>query len=96
MQEVKDVVLSPKDGDCFGVPCDGDDCLLCVVDKCIEIVQKHANEGWIPVEERLPEKPKENPVFDGKELELYLVDIGANYPLRAFWNGQNLRMDGAF
>lgn len=46
------------------------------------------NDGWIPVEERLPEKPKENPVFDGKELELYLVDIGANYPLRAFWNGQ--------
>lgn len=49
MQEVKEIVLSPKDGDCFGVPCDGDDCLLCVVDKCIEIVQKHANDGWIPV-----------------------------------------------
>lgn len=49
MQEVKEIVLSPKDGDCFGVPCDGDDCLLCVVDKCIEIVQKHANGGWIPV-----------------------------------------------
>ena len=45
-------------------------------------------DGWIPVEERLPEEPKENPVFDGKELELYLVDIGDNYPLRAFWNGQ--------
>lgn len=49
---------------------------------------KKSNDGWIPVEERLPEKPKETPVFDGKELELYLVDIGANYPLRAFWNGQ--------
>ena len=45
-------------------------------------------DGWIPVEERLPEEPKENPVFDGKELELYLVDIGDNYPLRAFWYGQ--------
>lgn len=49
---------------------------------------KKNNDGWIPVDERLPEEPKENPVFDGKELELYLVDIGANYPLRAFWNGQ--------
>ena len=53
-----------------------------------DIICKHMNDGWIPVENRLPEKPKENPVFDGKELELYLVDIGANYPLRAFWNGQ--------
>lgn len=56
MQEVKEIVLSPKDGDCFGVPCDGDDCLLCVVDKCIEIVQKHANDGWIPVEKSLLEE----------------------------------------
>lgn len=88
MQEAKEIVLSPKGGDCFGEPCDGDDCLLCVVDKCIEIVQKYANDGWISVKWLLPEKPKENPVFDGKELELYLVDIGANYPLRAFWNGK--------
>lgn len=56
MQEVKEIVLSPKGGDCFGEPCDGDDCLLCIVDKCIEIAQKHANDGWIPVEERLPEE----------------------------------------
>ena len=46
------------------------------------------NDGWIPVEERLPEDPKENPVFDNKPLELYLVDIGGGYPLRAFWNGK--------
>lgn len=46
------------------------------------------NDGWIPVEERLPEEPKENPVFDDKPLELYLVDMGGSYPLRAFWNGK--------
>lgn len=46
------------------------------------------NDGWISVEERLPEDPKENPVFDNKPLELYLVDIGGGYPLRAFWNGK--------
>lgn len=46
------------------------------------------NDGWIPVEERLPEEPKENPVFDDKPLELYLVDMGGSYPLRTFWNGK--------
>ena len=52
------------------------------------IVRKHMNDGWIPVKERLPEEPKENPVFDDKPLELYLVDMGGSYPLRAFWNGK--------
>ena len=48
----------------------------------------HMNDGWVPVEDRLPEEPKENPVFDDKPLELYLVDMGGSYPLRAFWNGK--------
>ena len=49
------------------------------------------NDGWIPVKEALPEEPKENPVFDDKPLELYLVDMGGSYPLRAFWNGKQFR-----
>ena len=53
-----------------------------------DIIRKHMNDGWIPVEERLPEDPKENPAFDDKPLELYLVDMGGSYPLRAFWNGK--------
>ena len=53
-----------------------------------DIISKHMNDGWIPVEERLPEDPKENPAFDDKPLELYLVDMGGSYPLRAFWNGK--------
>ena len=51
---------------------------------------------WIPVSERLPEEPEENPVFDGKCLEVYLVTTkyGSSeqdnvYPFRAFWNGIN-------
>lgn len=47
-----------------------------------------SNDGWIPCEERLPEVPEENPLFDNKPLELYLVDIGIKYPIRAFWNGR--------
>lgn len=53
-----------------------------------DVIRKRMNDGWIPVEERLPEEPEENPEFDNKPLELYLVDIGESYPLRAFWNGK--------
>ena len=53
-----------------------------------KIIRNHMNDGWIPVGERLPEDPKENPAFDDKPLELYLVDMGGSYPLRAFWNGK--------
>ena len=52
--------------------------------------------GWIPCSERIPEEPKENLVFDGKCLEVYLVTTkyGSSeqdkvYPFRAFWNGIN-------
>ena len=54
----------------------------------IEGLKERMNDGWIPVEERLPEEPEKNPVFDDKPLELYLVDMGGSYPLRAFWNGK--------
>lgn len=54
-----------------------------------DIIRKHMNDGWIPVEERLPEEPKENPEFEGKKIELYLVTVnGTKYPFRAFWNGK--------
>lgn len=72
------------------------------IDLCTNIINAHLscenaaetarssrdNGSWIPVDERLPEEPKENPVFDDKPLELYLVDMGGSYPLRAFWNGK--------
>lgn len=36
------------------------------------------------MEERLPEMPKENPEFEGKKPELYLVTVrGTKYPFRA-------------
>ena len=43
---------------------------------------------WIPVEERLPEKPNENPLYDNKPLEIYLVSVkNTDCVIRAFWNG---------
>lgn len=47
------------------------------------------DSNWIPVSERLPEMPEENPILDNKPLEIYIVDIGEHYPFRAFWNGKN-------
>lgn len=55
MQAVKDIMLSPENKDCFGEPCKENDCCACAVNKCMEIVSKHMNDGWVPVEERLPE-----------------------------------------
>ena len=43
---------------------------------------------WTPIKERLPEKPKENPLYDNKPLEIYLVSVkNTDCVLRAFWNG---------
>lgn len=47
------------------------------------------SNGWIPVETELPPMPKENPLFEYKPLELYLVTVKSeDYPFRAFWNGK--------
>ena len=63
-------------------------------EKYFELVERESD--WIPCSERIPEEPKENPVFDGKCLEVYLVttkygssDQDKVYPFRAFWNGIN-------
>lgn len=68
-------------------------------DEAMTIVQEVAKEygkdtnvpsnEWIPVETELPPMPKENPLFENKPLELYLVTLkGQIYPFRAFWNGK--------
>lgn len=47
------------------------------------------NARWIPCSEMTPQKPEENPLFENKTLELYLVSIkNIEYPFRAFWNGK--------
>ena len=34
MQEVKEILISPQNIDCFGDPCKENDCFACVVSKC--------------------------------------------------------------
>lgn len=36
------------------LPCDN--CYECIKDACKDIIRKHMNDGWIPVEERLPKE----------------------------------------
>lgn len=91
LKEIKEVLEENK-----VIELNGD----CTVDRCIidvalawdsikAIIHNHINDGWIPVEERLPEEPKEYPEFEGKKIELYLVTVkGTKYPFRAMWNGK--------
>lgn len=66
-------------------------------ERAIDIVNQLAEEykvsemptGWIPCDKELPPMPKENPLFENKPLELYLVSLNStDYPWRAFWNGK--------
>lgn len=53
-----------------------------------EIMNGKMLTGWIPVAERMPEKPNENPIYDNKPLEIYLVSVkNTDCVFRAFWNG---------
>ena len=60
--------------------------------RAIQIVNQLAEEhsdGWIPCEKELPPQPKENPLYEGKALEIYLVCTSdGDLPFRAFWNGE--------
>lgn len=66
--------------DCVG------DCKNCWKTK---LVNGTNGSKWIPCEIDMPPQPKENPLFENKPLELYLVSVEfADYPLRVFWNGR--------
>lgn len=48
----------------------------------------HCRPMWIPCSERRPDRPKRNPVFEDKAVELYLVCNKGDIPTLAFWNGK--------
>lgn len=55
-----------------------------------DLANKAESFEWIPVSEKLPEPPKENPMLDHKMLDVYLVSVSdEGYPIRAFWDGKN-------
>lgn len=73
-QEKKDAVLSTKHTTGYK---EGQ---ICMAKKIEDIIRKHMNDGWIPVEERLPEEPPEY-VDDEDNLEECIVMIdGAERP----------------
>ena len=46
-------------------------------------------DKWIPCEVELPPQPKENPLYENKPLEIYLVtEKHFGSVSRAFWNGR--------
>lgn len=54
-----------------------------------ELERKLKEKDWIPCDKELPPQPRENPLFENKPLELYLVSLNStDYPWRAFWNGK--------
>lgn len=56
----------------------------------IKAMEKQPKTDWIPCKAKLPPMPKENPLFENKPIEIYLVSLGyEDYPIRAFWNGKN-------
>ena len=51
---------------------------------------KSKEEDWIPCEVELPPQPKENPLYENKPLQIYLVSVkNCEEPFRAFWNGKD-------
>lgn len=60
------------------------------MDLLTDLANKADSFEWIPVTERLPEMPKENPELDYSPLDMYLVSINKEgYPVRALWDGKN-------
>ena len=60
-----------------------------------DIIRKHMNDGWIPVEERLPERTLDEKI--NKSYKKYLVFIDSvdgwdiDMALYDFWNDKKLR-----
>lgn len=58
-----------------------------VIDTVNQLAEDY-NNGWRDLNIEIPPQPEENPLFDNKPLELYLVSSDSEYPFRAFWNGK--------
>lgn len=60
LEEIDNLYVDETD---FGIECNMenrsdiacDNCYECIKEACKNIIRKHMNDGWIPVDERLPE-----------------------------------------
>ena len=97
LEEIDELFVTDIDGlgaiDCnlegrSGLPCD--DCYACLKDVCKDIIRKHMNDGWIPVEERLPKRTLDEKM--NKSYKKYLVFIDSvdgwdiDIAVYDFWN----------
>lgn len=61
-----------------------------VISGVLQVISEQPKTDWIPCEAELPPKPKENPLYENKPLQVYLVSVkSGEEPFRAFWNGKN-------
>lgn len=69
----------------YGMEVEGTVALL---QKCKDIIRKHMNDGWIPVEERMPDNAKHKSAFCPKYkiLTEYGETIGWYNPDRGGWH----------
>ena len=66
------------------LPCDN--CYECIKDACKDIIRKHMNAGWIPVEERLPEgRTRVICQFDNGDIELLWQDWESDTESLTYW-----------
>ena len=61
-------------------------CAGCKVGKYLESIRKHMNDGWIPVEERLPEVGKRVLATYRKNRGEY--DVAQDQLIKEFWCGK--------
>ena len=74
MQELEKILEEIKAHRNFASEC-GNFNVASAFELCVEIIRKHMNDGWIPVEERLPEYGKKVLAY-GKSGE---IDIASLY-----------------
>ena len=66
-------------------------------EKCKAIIRKHMNDGWIPVEEQLPENCAENPGRQTDHIYPVTVDLYGEIDVRYYtffsgnWYDENCR-----
>lgn len=72
-----------------------DNCYECIKDACKDIIRKHMNDGWIPVEERLPMRTFDEKINESYQKYLVFIDGVDGWDIDIavydFWNDKKWR-----